>query len=76
MVAFGSVVTAGLPLLVDGASVILTGSTASIVAMPAFGIYDASKAALCPAGNARRDRRSERTLAFDRQTCSQYHATL
>ena len=35
-----------LPLLVDGASVILTGSTASIVAIPAFSIYGASKAAL------------------------------
>jgi NAD(P)-dependent dehydrogenase (short-subunit alcohol dehydrogenase family) len=34
-----------LPLLVDGASVILTGSTASIVAMPAFSVYGASKAA-------------------------------
>jgi NAD(P)-dependent dehydrogenase (short-subunit alcohol dehydrogenase family) len=35
-----------LPPLVDGASVILTGSTASIVAMPAFSVYGASKAAL------------------------------
>ncbi|MEI9983856.1 MAG: SDR family oxidoreductase [Aliidongia sp.] len=35
-----------LPLLVDGASVILTGSTASIVAMSAFSVYGASKAAL------------------------------
>jgi NAD(P)-dependent dehydrogenase (short-subunit alcohol dehydrogenase family) len=35
-----------LPLLVDGASVILTGSTASIVAMPAFSVYGASKAAI------------------------------
>jgi NAD(P)-dependent dehydrogenase (short-subunit alcohol dehydrogenase family) len=35
-----------LPLLVDGASVILPGSTASIVAMPAFSVYGASKAAL------------------------------
>jgi NAD(P)-dependent dehydrogenase (short-subunit alcohol dehydrogenase family) len=35
-----------LPLLVDSASVILTGSTASIVAMPAFSVYGASKAAL------------------------------
>jgi NAD(P)-dependent dehydrogenase (short-subunit alcohol dehydrogenase family) len=35
-----------LPLLVDGASVILTGSTASIVAMPTFSVYGASKAAL------------------------------
>ncbi len=35
-----------LPLLVDGASVILIGSTASIVALPAFGVYGASKAAV------------------------------
>src|SRR6202041_273488 len=35
-----------LPLRVDGASVILTGSTASVVAMPAFSVYGASKAAL------------------------------
>jgi hypothetical protein len=35
-----------LPLLIDGASVILTGSTASVVAMPAFSVYGASKAAL------------------------------
>jgi NAD(P)-dependent dehydrogenase (short-subunit alcohol dehydrogenase family) len=35
-----------LPLLVDGASVILTGSTASIVGMPAFSVYGASKAAV------------------------------
>jgi NAD(P)-dependent dehydrogenase (short-subunit alcohol dehydrogenase family) len=35
-----------LPLLIDGASVILAGSTASIVAMPAFSVYGASKAAL------------------------------
>jgi NAD(P)-dependent dehydrogenase (short-subunit alcohol dehydrogenase family) len=35
-----------LPLLVDGASVILTGSTASIVAMPAFSVYGASKSAV------------------------------
>jgi NAD(P)-dependent dehydrogenase (short-subunit alcohol dehydrogenase family) len=36
-----------LPLLVDGSSIILTGSTtASIVAMPAFSVYGASKAAL------------------------------
>jgi NAD(P)-dependent dehydrogenase (short-subunit alcohol dehydrogenase family) len=34
-----------LPLLVDGASVILTGSTAS-VAVPAFSVYGASKAAI------------------------------
>jgi NAD(P)-dependent dehydrogenase (short-subunit alcohol dehydrogenase family) len=35
-----------LPLLVDGASVVITGSTASIVAMPAFSAYGASKAAV------------------------------
>jgi NAD(P)-dependent dehydrogenase (short-subunit alcohol dehydrogenase family) len=35
-----------LPLLVDGASVILTGSTASIVGMAAFSVYGASKAAV------------------------------
>ena len=35
-----------LPLLVDGASVILTGSTASVVALPAFSVYGASKAAV------------------------------
>jgi NAD(P)-dependent dehydrogenase (short-subunit alcohol dehydrogenase family) len=35
-----------LPLLVDGASVILTGSIAGVVAMPAFSVYGASKAAL------------------------------
>ena len=35
-----------LPLLVDGASVILTGSTASVVGMPAFSVYGASKAAV------------------------------
>ena len=35
-----------LPLLVDGASVILTGSTASINASPAFSVYGASKAAV------------------------------
>lgn len=35
-----------LPLLVDGASVILTGSTASQVALPAFSVYGASKAAV------------------------------
>jgi len=35
-----------LPLLVDGASEILTGSTASIVAIPAFSVYGASKAAV------------------------------
>ena len=35
-----------LPLLVDGASVILTGSTASVAALPAFSVYGASKAAV------------------------------
>lgn len=35
-----------LPLLVDGASVILTGSTTSITGTPAFSVYGASKAAV------------------------------
>jgi NAD(P)-dependent dehydrogenase (short-subunit alcohol dehydrogenase family) len=35
-----------LPLLKDGASVILTGSIASIKGFPAFGVYNASKAAI------------------------------
>jgi NAD(P)-dependent dehydrogenase (short-subunit alcohol dehydrogenase family) len=35
-----------LPLLVDGASVILTGSTTSITGTPAFSVYSASKAAV------------------------------
>lgn len=35
-----------LPLLVDGASVILTGSTAATVGSEAFGVYGASKAAI------------------------------
>ena len=35
-----------LPLLVDGASVILTGSTAAITGAPAFSVYGASKAAI------------------------------
>jgi NAD(P)-dependent dehydrogenase (short-subunit alcohol dehydrogenase family) len=35
-----------LPLLVDGASVILTGSTAASLGSPAFSIYGASKAAI------------------------------
>ncbi|WP_185983924.1 SDR family oxidoreductase [Aureimonas mangrovi] len=35
-----------LPLLVDGASVILTGSTAATVGSPAFSVYGASKAAV------------------------------
>lgn len=35
-----------LPLLVDGASVILTGSTAASTGSPAFSVYGASKAAI------------------------------
>jgi NAD(P)-dependent dehydrogenase (short-subunit alcohol dehydrogenase family) len=35
-----------LPLLVDGASVILTGSTAATTGSPAFSVYGASKAAI------------------------------
>jgi NAD(P)-dependent dehydrogenase (short-subunit alcohol dehydrogenase family) len=35
-----------LPLLRDGGSIILTGSIASIKAIPAFGVYSATKAAL------------------------------
>ncbi|MDG3440469.1 SDR family oxidoreductase [Nitrospirillum amazonense] len=35
-----------LPLLVDGASVILTGSTAGSTGTPAFSVYSASKAAV------------------------------
>ena len=35
-----------LPLLVDGASVILTGSTAAVTGAPAFSVYGASKAAI------------------------------
>lgn len=35
-----------LPLLVDGASVILTGSTAASTGAPAFSVYSASKAAI------------------------------
>ena len=35
-----------LPLLADGASVILTGSTTSTVGTPAFSVYAASKAAI------------------------------
>ena len=35
-----------LPLLVDGASVILTGSTAAAGGTPAFSVYGASKAAV------------------------------
>ena len=35
-----------LPLLRDGASVILTGSTAAVTGTPAFSVYSASKAAI------------------------------
>jgi len=35
-----------LPLLRDGASVILTGSTTAIVGVPAFSVYSATKAAI------------------------------
>ncbi len=35
-----------LPLLKDGASIILTGSTAAITGIPAFSVYCASKAAI------------------------------
>ena len=35
-----------LPLLVNGASVILTGSTAGVTGAPAFSVYGASKAAI------------------------------
>lgn len=35
-----------LPLLVDGASVILTGSTAATTGIPAFSVYAATKAAI------------------------------
>jgi NAD(P)-dependent dehydrogenase (short-subunit alcohol dehydrogenase family) len=35
-----------LPLLRDGGSIILTGSTASVVGSPAFSVYGATKAAL------------------------------
>lgn len=35
-----------LPLLRDGASVILTGSTASVTGIPSFSVYSASKAAI------------------------------
>lgn len=35
-----------LPLLRDGASIILTGSIASVKGLPAFGVYSASKAAI------------------------------
>jgi NAD(P)-dependent dehydrogenase (short-subunit alcohol dehydrogenase family) len=39
-------VTKALPLLKDGASVILTGSTAASKGTPAFSVYSASKAAI------------------------------
>jgi NAD(P)-dependent dehydrogenase (short-subunit alcohol dehydrogenase family) len=35
-----------LPLLKDGASIILTGSTAAVTGIPAFSVYSASKAAI------------------------------
>jgi NAD(P)-dependent dehydrogenase (short-subunit alcohol dehydrogenase family) len=35
-----------LPLLRDGASIILTGSIASVKGLPGFGVYSASKAAV------------------------------
>jgi NAD(P)-dependent dehydrogenase (short-subunit alcohol dehydrogenase family) len=35
-----------LPLLKDGASVILTGSTAAVTGIPSFSVYSASKAAI------------------------------
>ncbi len=35
-----------LPLLRDGASIILTGSTAAVIGSPAFSVYAASKAAI------------------------------
>lgn len=35
-----------LPLLKDGASVVLTGSTSSVTGIPAFSVYSASKAAI------------------------------
>jgi NAD(P)-dependent dehydrogenase (short-subunit alcohol dehydrogenase family) len=35
-----------LPLLVDGASVILNGSIASVKGLPGFSVYNASKAAV------------------------------
>jgi NAD(P)-dependent dehydrogenase (short-subunit alcohol dehydrogenase family) len=35
-----------LPLLRDGASIILTGSTSSVTGIPAFSVYSASKAAI------------------------------
>ena len=35
-----------LPLLRDGASIVLTGSTAAVTGIPAFSVYSASKAAI------------------------------
>ena len=35
-----------LPLIVDGGSIILNGSVASVKGFPAFGVYNASKAAI------------------------------
>ena len=35
-----------LPLLKDGASIVLTGSTAAVTGIPAFSVYSASKAAI------------------------------
>ena len=44
----GTIFTAqkGLPLMQDGGSIILTGSTTASVGTPAFSIYSASKAAI------------------------------
>src|SRR5207244_9403102 len=36
----------GLPLMVDGGSIIMNGSMASVKGFPAFGVYNASKAAI------------------------------
>src|ERR1039458_7123044 len=41
-----STVQKALPLLNDGASIIMTGSVASVKGFPGFGVYAASKAAL------------------------------
>jgi NAD(P)-dependent dehydrogenase (short-subunit alcohol dehydrogenase family) len=54
-----------LPLLVDGASVIMTGSTASVVAMPAFSVYGASKAALRSFARHRTLDLKERRIRFN-----------
>ena len=40
------IVQKALPLLKDGASVILTGSTAAVAGNPSFSVYGASKAAI------------------------------